>query len=134
MVFRAPRHHHRGITDPIASPSAGAGPPCSGPRGGGSRADAGAGSGPGAGQRRGPPPRPGPHFSRPRWRPRARLVRSHDDRRVAGVAGGLARSTGLDVTLIRVVLVLLALASGFGLFAYVVAWLVLPIDGQSGTI
>ncbi len=53
---------------------------------------------------------------------------------MAGVAGGLARSTGLDVTLIRVVLVLLALASGFGLFAYVVAWLVLPIDGQSGTI
>jgi len=50
------------------------------------------------------------------------------------VAGGLARSTGLDVTLIRVVLVLLALASGFGLFAYVVAWLVLPLDGQSGTI
>jgi signal transduction histidine kinase len=62
------------------------------------------------------------------------LVRSRDDRLVAGVAGGLARSTGLDVTLIRVVLVLLALASGFGLFAYVVAWLVLPIDGQSGTI
>lgn len=50
------------------------------------------------------------------------------------MAGGLARSTGLDVTLIRVVLVLLALASGFGLFAYVVAWLVLPLDGQSGTI
>jgi signal transduction histidine kinase len=62
------------------------------------------------------------------------LVRSHDDRLVAGVAGGLARSTGLDVTLIRLILVLLALASGFGLFAYVVAWLVLPLDGQSGTI
>ena len=53
---------------------------------------------------------------------------------MAGVAGGLARSSGLDVTLIRVVLVLASLASGFGLFAYVVAWLVLPVDGQPGTI
>jgi signal transduction histidine kinase len=134
MVFWAPRHHHRGITDPSASPSAGAGPPCSGPHGGGSRADPGVGSGPWSGHRRGSAPWLGPDFTRHRWRPRGRLVRSRDDRLVAGVAGGLARSTGLDVTLIRVVLVLLALASGFGLFAYVVAWLVLPVDGQSGTI
>jgi len=53
---------------------------------------------------------------------------------VAGVAGGLARTTGIDVTLIRIVLVLLALISGFGLLAYIAVWLVIPLDGQPGTI
>jgi signal transduction histidine kinase len=53
---------------------------------------------------------------------------------VAGVASGLAQCTGIDVTLIRVALVITAIVSGWGLVAYVVAWLVLPLDGQPGTI
>jgi signal transduction histidine kinase len=53
---------------------------------------------------------------------------------VAGVAGGLSERTGLDVSVIRVALVLSALVSGIGVVGYVVAWLLLPIDGQSGTI
>jgi signal transduction histidine kinase/phage shock protein PspC (stress-responsive transcriptional regulator) len=134
MVFWTPRRNHRGITDPSAFPASGAGPSSSGPHGSGPRADAGTGSGPPPGQRTGSAPGLGPHFTGHRWRPRARLARSRDDRLVAGVAGGLARFSGLDVTLIRVVLVLMALLSGFGLFAYVVAWLVLPVDGQPGTI
>jgi phage shock protein PspC (stress-responsive transcriptional regulator) len=52
---------------------------------------------------------------------------------VAGVAGGLARWFGIDVTLIRVGIALVAL-SGFGLVAYVAAWLLLPLEGEQGTV
>lgn len=53
---------------------------------------------------------------------------------VAGVAAGLARRFSVDVTLIRVGLILSTLLSGFGLLAYVVLWLLLPLEGQRGTI
>jgi len=53
---------------------------------------------------------------------------------VAGVAGGLARRLGVDVTVVRVGLVLLALFSGFGAAGYVLAWLLLPVEGEPGTI
>jgi len=62
------------------------------------------------------------------------LRRSRDDRLVAGVAGGLARRLCVDVTLVRVGLVLLALFSGFGAAAYVLAWLLVPADGESSTV
>ncbi len=64
---------------------------------------------------------------------RGRLYRSREDRIVAGIAGGIAARLGRDVTVVRVVLVLLAL-SGFGLVGYVVAWLLLPAEGSSETI
>jgi signal transduction histidine kinase len=50
------------------------------------------------------------------------------------VASGLARYLCIDVTLVRLAFVLTTLISGFGLLAYVVLWLVLPIEGQPGTI
>ena len=57
---------------------------------------------------------------------RARLSRSRDDRIVAGVAGGLGHHLGLDPVIIRLVFVVLALAGGGGLLAYVIAWIVIP--------
>lgn len=45
---------------------------------------------------------------------------------VAGVASGIARHLGLDPTLVRIAFVVLTLAGGSGVLAYVVAWLVLP--------
>ncbi|HEX3824620.1 MAG TPA: PspC domain-containing protein [Mycobacteriales bacterium] len=59
--------------------------------------------------------------------------RASDDRLVGGVAAGLARTTGFDVTLIRVVFVVAAL-TGYGLAAYVVAWLVLPAADTNANI
>ncbi len=50
------------------------------------------------------------------------------------MCGGLSHATGIDVTVIRVVFVLLALGSGVGLFVYAVGWLVLPLEGEQGTI
>ena len=57
------------------------------------------------------------------------LVRSTTDRKIAGVAGGLAAYLNLDATLIRVMWVLAVLGAGFGVLAYVVLWVVLP-EGQ----
>jgi signal transduction histidine kinase len=62
------------------------------------------------------------------------LRRAKDDRMVGGVAAGVSAWIGLDVTIVRLAFVLLALISGFGAAAYVVAWLVLPANGEDATI
>ena len=56
-----------------------------------------------------------------------RLVRSRDDRIVAGVCAGVADYLGVDVTLVRV-LTVVATVLGLGsvIVAYVVAWLLMP--------
>ena len=53
---------------------------------------------------------------------------------IAGIAGGIATRLGRDVTVVRIVLVLAGLVSGFGVVAYVVAWLLLPVEGSTETI
>jgi signal transduction histidine kinase/phage shock protein PspC (stress-responsive transcriptional regulator) len=55
---------------------------------------------------------------------RLRFTRSAGDRLVAGVAGGLGVRLGIDPVLVRLAFVVLAFAGGFGILAYVVAWLV----------
>lgn len=56
-----------------------------------------------------------------------RLVRSRDDRWLGGVCGGVARYTGMDANLVRL-LVVLGTVLGFGslLVAYLVAWVLMP--------
>jgi phage shock protein C len=58
-----------------------------------------------------------------------RLVRSRDDRWVAGVCGGVADYAGIDANLVRL-LVVLGTVLGFGslLLVYVVAWVLMPQD------
>jgi phage shock protein C len=74
-----------------------------------------------------------PHVERPRPEASAqRLTRSRDDRMVAGVAGGLGRHLGIDPVILRIVFVVLALAGGGGLLAYLLAWLVIPEDAGDG--
>ena len=50
------------------------------------------------------------------------------------MAAGLAARTGLDVTLVRTVFVLATLLGGFGVAAYVVAWLLIPAAGTDANI
>ncbi len=58
-----------------------------------------------------------------------RLSRPRDDRKVAGVCAGIARYMGVDVTLIRVLMVVLALwPPTVGLIVYLVCWVVMPND------
>ena len=65
---------------------------------------------------------------------RGPIRRSPDVRVLAGVCGGVSRATGIDVTLVRLAFVLLALGSGIGVLAYAVAWLLVPIEGETTTI
>jgi phage shock protein C len=56
--------------------------------------------------------------------------RSVDDRWIAGVCGGIAARTGLDVNLVRVIAVLLAVFGHLiGLIAYLAAWALVPEEG-----
>ena len=56
---------------------------------------------------------------------RKRLMRSRAGRKVAGVCQGFAEYFDLDVTLIRIVWLVLAIC-GAGAIAYVIAWIVMP--------
>ena len=62
------------------------------------------------------------------------LRRSGDDRMLAGVAGGIARYLGADVTLVRVIIAALVLFSGAGAALYLAAWLLIPADGDDQSI
>jgi phage shock protein PspC (stress-responsive transcriptional regulator) len=55
------------------------------------------------------------------------LMRSQDDRVIAGVAGGIAAHYGLDPTLVRVIWALSLFFGGLGAIAYLVLYLVLPV-------
>jgi len=58
----------------------------------------------------------------------AGLTRSSDDRLVAGVCGGIAARLGVDPVVVRLVVVVLTVANGVGLIAYLAAWGLLPRD------
>jgi phage shock protein PspC (stress-responsive transcriptional regulator) len=54
------------------------------------------------------------------------LTRSETDRMIAGVAGGIAERFGIDPTIVRVIFALSVFFGGFGIFAYIVLWILLP--------
>jgi phage shock protein C len=54
------------------------------------------------------------------------LRRSRSNRIIGGVCGGLGRYLGVDPVLLRIAAVALALASGVGVIAYVIAWIAIP--------
>jgi phage shock protein C len=63
------------------------------------------------------------------------LVRRRDNRIIAGVCAGLAEYTGIDVNLLRVIVAVLTLfTAGTGVLAYLIAWLVIPEEGQKASI
>src|ERR671911_861632 len=64
--------------------------------------------------------------------PRKRLLRSRDDRVLAGVAGGIANYLDIDPTLVRVGFVVAALFGGLGVAAYLILAVVTPNDDGSG--
>jgi phage shock protein PspC (stress-responsive transcriptional regulator) len=55
------------------------------------------------------------------------LRRSATDRWLGGVCGGLASATGMEAWLWRIVFVM-ALCTGFGLLAYLVLWIFVPLE------
>jgi phage shock protein PspC (stress-responsive transcriptional regulator) len=57
-----------------------------------------------------------------------RLYRCDDDRRLAGVAAGVAEYFDIDVTLVRVIWFVSIFFGGFGLLLYLVMALVVPLE------
>lgn len=55
-----------------------------------------------------------------------RLMRSQNDRMVAGVAAGLAEYFNIDPAIVRLLFVLLTVMGGHGLLIYLILWLVMP--------
>ena len=63
------------------------------------------------------------------------LVRSRKGRMVAGICAGTADYFGWDVTLVRaVVAVVSVLTGGTGVLAYLVAWALIPAEGEKASI
>jgi phage shock protein C len=62
---------------------------------------------------------------------RKRLMRPRSGRHIAGVCLAFAEYFDLDVSLLRVVWLLVAIFSGgFGFLAYVIAWFVIPSEPE----
>jgi phage shock protein C len=62
-------------------------------------------------------------------RPPFRMHRSSKDKMIGGVAGGLAESLDVDVTLLRIAFVALTvLGGGIGIPLYIAAWIVAPVE------
>ena len=62
-------------------------------------------------------------------KPARGLSRPRQEGKIAGVCAGIARYLGIDVTLVRVIMIVLALwPPGTGLLLYVVCWIVMPRD------
>jgi phage shock protein C len=55
-----------------------------------------------------------------------RLMRSSQDKKIAGVCAGVADYFDLDATLVRIVWLLLFLLGGTGGLAYIICWIVMP--------
>lgn len=60
--------------------------------------------------------------------PRQQMPLALDKRnkKIAGVCSGFARYLEVDVTLVRIVVLVFALVTGIGFIAYLIAWLLMP--------
>lgn len=60
-----------------------------------------------------------------------KLYRSRTDKKVCGVCGGLAKYLNMDVSIMRLIAVLLILFAGGGLLAYIICALVIPEEPEN---
>ena len=60
-----------------------------------------------------------------------KLYRSRTDKKVCGVCGGLAKYLEMDVSIMRLIAVLLILFAGGGLLAYIICALVIPEEPEN---
>ncbi len=60
--------------------------------------------------------------------PTRKLMRSRKDEKIAGVCGGFAEYMEVDSTLVRLLWLALVFFGGWGLIAYIIAWIVMPVE------
>lgn len=56
-----------------------------------------------------------------------KLYRSNDDKKIAGVCGGIAEYLNVDSTIVRLICLLMILGYGAGLLAYIIAAIIMPV-------
>jgi len=61
----------------------------------------------------------------------AKLYRSVSDRMIGGVCGGLGVFLNIDPIFIRLLFVLLLFGADFGIFLYLLLWVLIPEEGKS---
>jgi len=59
-----------------------------------------------------------------------RLYRSQSDRMIWGVCGGLAKYFDIDPTIVRIIAVLTIFLGSFGIWAYIILAIVVPLEGS----
>ena len=62
--------------------------------------------------------------------PIRRLTRRTDNKMIAGVASGIAAYLGIEPWIVRIGFVILVPFGGFGALAYLIAWLLVPVEGS----
>jgi phage shock protein C len=63
-----------------------------------------------------------------------RLERKRDGRVLAGVCAGIGDYFGMDANLVRLIFALVSFFGFLGVLVYLVAWAVLPEEGEKETI
>jgi phage shock protein C len=59
-----------------------------------------------------------------------KFYRSRNNKKIAGVCGGLAQYLGIDSLLIRIVFVALIFANCIGIILYIILWLFVPLEPE----
>ena len=62
-----------------------------------------------------------------------RLLRSRNDRMIAGVAGGLGRYFAVDPVIVRIAFAISVFIGGLGILAYIALALFVPAEGEDGS-
>lgn len=65
---------------------------------------------------------------------RKQLIRPFQGRMVAGVCAGLGDYFGVDPNIVRLVFAALSIFGGAGVLMYLVAWLLVPEEGEQKSI
>jgi phage shock protein C len=55
-------------------------------------------------------------------------LRRPSNRVIAGVCSGIAEYFGLDIALVRILWLIISLAYGTGILAYIILWIVMPSE------
>lgn len=55
-----------------------------------------------------------------------RFYRTINDKKIAGVCGGIGRYLGIDPTLVRILFIIAVLCFSVGFWAYLIFWIISP--------
>jgi phage shock protein C len=61
---------------------------------------------------------------------RKRLIRPRVGRMISGVSAGMAEFFDIDVTIVRLAWVFVAIFTGIGFLAYLLAWIIMPSEPE----